>query len=151
LPSKIDERDKKQYASMASLYRPKPHYLRNFALAFVVGGAICVVGQVFQQFIVAQGLNDTDAGARVATIMIFVGALLTGIGVYDEIGKFGGAGSAIPITGFANSIVSPAMEFAREGYVLGMAAQMFVVAGPVIVYGVASAIIMAALRALISF
>lgn len=151
MASKINEREKQQYASVAALYRPKPPYLKNFVLAFVIGGAICVVGQVFQQLLVAQGLNDADAGARVATVMIFIGALLTGIGVYDVIGKYGGAGSAIPISGFANSVVSPAMEFAREGYVLGMAAQMFVVAGPVIVYGVCSAILMAGLRAIISY
>lgn len=146
---KINEREKKQYASAASLYRPKPPYLKNFVLAFLVGGSICMVGQVFQQLLVAQGLNDVDAGARVATVMIFIGALLTGIGVYDVIGKYGGAGSAIPISGFANSVVSPAMEFAREGFVLGMGAQMFVVAGPVIVYGVCSAIVMAGLRVLV--
>ena len=149
MSSKFDEREKYQYASAAALYRPKPPYLKNFVLAFVVGGLICAVGQVFQELFVAQGLSDTDAGARVAAVMVFIGALLTGLGVYDVIGKYGGAGSSIPISGFANSIVSPAMEFAREGYVLGMGAQMFVVAGPVIVYGVCSAIVMAGLRALI--
>ena len=150
MPSKIDERDKNQYASVASRYRPKPPYLRNFVLAFLVGGAISAAGQLFQQIFMAQGLNDGDAGARVAVVMIFIGALLTGLGVYDVIGKYGGAGSAIPISGFANSIVSPAIEFAREGYVLGMAAQMFVIAGPVIVYGVTSAILVAAFRLLIA-
>lgn len=84
-----------------------------------------------------------------AVALIFLGALFTGLGIYDELGRFAGAGSAIPITGFANSIVSPAMEFAREGYVLGMAAQLFAVAGPVIVFGVASAVVVGGLRFLL--
>ena len=115
-------------------------------MAFLVGGGISALGQILHVVFVSQGLDDAEAGARMATAVIAVGAVLTGLGVYDTLGKVAGAGSAIPISGFANSIVAPAMEFAREGYVLGMAAQMFVIAGPVIVYGVIAAFISAAVR-----
>jgi stage V sporulation protein AC len=84
------------------------------------------------------GLARIEASTAATATMIFIGALLTGLGIYDEIGKFGGAGSIVPITGFANSIVSPAMEFKREGYVLGVGAKLFTVAGPVLVYGIAT-------------
>lgn len=146
MPTKIPARAKERYAVDASSYRPTTPYLRNFLAAFFVGGAICVAGQAIHTFFMSLGLNDGDAGARMAVTIVFLGALLTGLGIYDELGRFGGAGSAIPISGFANTIVAPAMEFAREGYVLGMAAQLFVIAGPVIVYGVAASVLMALLR-----
>lgn len=146
MASKIPERSKERYAIDAARYRPTPPYLRNFVTAFLVGGAICMAGQVLHSVFMSQGLNDGEAGARMAVSVIFLGALFTGLGLYDNLGRFAGAGSAIPISGFANSIVAPAMEFSREGYVLGMAAQMFVIAGPVIVYGILSAFIMALLR-----
>lgn len=143
---KISQREKERYAVDASSYRPATPYLRNFVAAFVVGGGICVVGQLLHTLFMSQGLNDGEAGARMAVTIIALGALLTGLGIYDELGRFAGAGSAIPISGFANSIAAPAMEFAREGYVLGVGAQMFVVAGPVIVYGLIASFVMAALR-----
>ncbi len=146
MPSKIPERSKERYGVDVTNYRPTTPYLRNFLAAFVVGGAICVVGQALHTFFMSLGLNDGDAGARMAVTVVFLGALFTGLGIYDELGRFGGAGSAIPISGFANTIVSPAMEFAREGYVLGTAAQLFVIAGPVIVYGIVASVVMAALR-----
>ncbi|MFO7318860.1 MAG: stage V sporulation protein AC [Clostridia bacterium] len=149
MSSKVPDDAKSRYARDAARYRPRPPYLRNFLAAFFVGGAICAAGQVLHSAFVAQGLDDVEAGARMAAALIAVGALLTGLGVYDSLGRFAGAGSAIPISGFANSIVAPAMEFAREGYVLGMAAQMFVVAGPVIVYGVLAAFLSAAVRYLV--
>ena len=149
MSSKIPSDVKARYARDVQRYHPKPPYLRNFVAAFVVGGLICVLGQALQDFFIARGFTDVEAGARMAVALIFLGALFTGLGVYDELGRFAGAGSAIPITGFANSIVSPAMEFAREGYVLGMAAQLFAVAGPVIVFGVASAVVVGGLRFLL--
>lgn len=144
--SKLNSDVKSRYARDAAKYRPPTPYLRNFLMAFLVGGGISALGQILHVVFVSQGLDDAEAGARMATAVIAVGAVLTGLGVYDTLGKVAGAGSAIPISGFANSIVAPAMEFAREGYVLGMAAQMFVIAGPVIVYGVIAAFISAAVR-----
>lgn len=109
--------------------------LRNVILAFLVGGAISVVGEAVRQFFLARGLGPDAAAGPTAAVMIFLGALLTGLGVYDEIGKVGGMGAFLPITGFANGIVAPAMDFKREGWVLGMGARMFVIAGPVVVFG----------------
>lgn len=146
LGSKVASDVKSRYARDAAKYRPPTPYLRNFLMAFLVGGGFSALGQVLHSVFVAQGLDDAQAGARMATVLIAVGAVLTGLGVYDALGKVAGAGSAIPISGFANSIVAPAMEFSREGYVLGTAAQMFVIAGPVIVYGVLAAFLSAAVR-----
>ncbi|SNS36652.1 stage V sporulation protein AC [Anaerovirgula multivorans] len=121
---------------------PKPNYLKNCTWAFIVGGLICTIGQFIHNRIeAALNLSHLDATNATILIMIFIGASLTGIGVYDLIGKRAGAGSIVPITGFANSIVAPAMEFKREGYVFGIAARMFVLAGPVLVYGITSSVV----------
>jgi stage V sporulation protein AC len=104
-------------------------------MAFIVGGLICDAGQLILNLIKKFGFDQVAAGDITTIIVIFIGALLTGLGLYDYLGKFAGAGSIIPITGFANSIVSPAMEFKSEGYIFGVGARMFNVAGPVIVYG----------------
>lgn len=130
-----------QYKSLAQQYTPKPTIVKNVIRAFLVGGVICAFGQVVINIFVSLGLGRTEASTAATAIMIFLGALLTGLGVYDEIGKVGGAGSIIPVTGFANSIVAPAMEFKREGYVLGMGAKLFTVAGPVLVFGIATSIV----------
>ena len=109
--------------------------------AFLVGGAICTVGQgvntLGRELLM---LSEKDAGSFTCVVMIFLGALLTGLGIYDVIGKYAGAGSIVPITGFANSIVSPAMEFKREGYILGVGAKLFSIAGPVLVYGISASV-----------
>ncbi|HEY8449636.1 MAG TPA: SpoVA/SpoVAEb family sporulation membrane protein, partial [Bacillota bacterium] len=104
------------------------------------------IGQAVMNWFLRNGLRPDDAAASTAAVMIGVGALLTGLGVYDEVGRFGGMGAALPITGFANSIVAPALEYKREGYVLGVAARMFSIAGPVVVYGLLVSIVSAALR-----
>lgn len=143
---KIDNDVKTRYARDAAKYRPKTPYLRNFLAAFLVGGLISVAGQGVHQAFVARGLDDVESGARMAVILIVVGALLTGLGIYDRIGKFAGAGSAVPISGFSNSIVAPAMEFTRDGYVLGLGSQLFVIGGPVIAAGVVSAVLATLLR-----
>lgn len=113
---------------------PRP-VLRNGILAFLVGGGISSVGEVARQGFLRLGLGPDLAAGPTAAVIIFLGALLTGLGVYDEIGRVGGMGAALPVSGFANSIVAPAMEYKREGWVLGVGAKMFIVAGPVIVYG----------------
>lgn len=130
-----------QYKTLSQQFTPKPTIVKNVVLAFVVGGIICAIGQVIVNVYVTFGLARIEASTAATATMIFVGALLTGLGVYDEIGKFAGAGSIVPVTGFANSIVSPAMEYKREGYVLGVGAKMFIIAGPVLVYGIATSIV----------
>ncbi len=98
------------------------------------------MGQFFNNFFLKMGIPKDEVGTYVSIVMIFIGAFLTGIGVYDKIAKFAGAGTIVPITGFSNSIVSPAMEFKKEGYIFGVGSKMFVIAGPVLVYGISSSV-----------
>ena len=132
-------KDYKKYVEEVS---PKPTYLKNYILAFLVGGLICIIAHTVNEFYLKfLSLEKLDASTATLITLIFIGAFLTGIGKYDLIGKRAGAGSAIPITGFANSIVSPAMEYKREGFVLGVGANLFKIAGPVLVYGIGSSIV----------
>ena len=132
----------KDYKKYVDEISPKPKYLKNYTLAFIVGGIICVIGQIINDLYSKVGnLDKIPASTATSITLIFIGAFLTGLGVYDLIGKRAGAGSIIPITGFANSIVSPAMEYKREGFVLGVGANLFKIAGPVLVYGIGSSII----------
>lgn len=130
------------YLNYVHAIMPRTNEKRSLFRAFWVGGVICMVGQairvVFERFL---GLSGDELAGFVSAVMIFLGAFLTGLGVYDRIGKYAGGGSIVPITGFANSVVSPAMEFKTEGYVYGVAAKMFVIAGPIIVFGVASSVL----------
>ncbi len=138
----ITGRDKRLYQEMVERAMPKKPMFPQLVKAFIVGGLICCIGQgvsdLGQKFL---QLNEKELSAFTAIIMVFLGATLTGIGIYDKIGKFAGAGSIVPITGFANSIVSPAMEFKREGYIMGVGAKLFSLAGPVLVYGIGSSVI----------
>ncbi len=127
-------------------YRPKRPIARNVMLAFMVGGLICTVGQIVLNRILSMDVPIQKAYAITSSIMICAGAFLTGIGIYDKLGHIAGMGSALPITGFANSIVSPAMEHKREGFVTGVASKMFQVAGPVIVYASLAATVVALLK-----
>jgi stage V sporulation protein AC len=121
---------------------PKSKVLLQCVKAFVAGGIICTIGQLVNDFGTYRlMLDEKDAAAFTAIVMVFLGATLTGIGVYDKLGSWAGAGSVVPITGFANSIVAPAMEFKREGYVMGVGAKLFSLAGPVLVYGISASII----------
>ncbi|MGN0995291.1 MAG: stage V sporulation protein AC [Candidatus Ventricola sp.] len=132
----------RQYAKLVERLSPKSDILQGLLRAFWVGGVICVIGQAIMDFF-AYGLEWGVQSASTATsiTLVFLSALLTGIGVYDKIGKYAGAGSIVPITGFANSVVSPAMEFRREGLVMGVGAKLFTLAGPVLVYGICGSII----------
>ena len=133
---------KDDYNKYVDQVSPKPTYVKNYILAFIVGGIICMIGQGINDFFMKViNLDKLAASSATSITLIFIGSFLTGLGVYDLIGKRAGAGSIIPITGFANSIVSPAMEFKREGYVLGVGANMFKIAVPVLVYGVGSSIL----------
>lgn len=114
---------------------------RDMLLAGVIGGLICVIGEAVSTFWGARGLDTEGAAAATAITMVFLGALLTGLHLYDKLAKHAGAGTIVPITGFANAVVSPAMEFKSEGLILGMAAKLFVIAGPVLVYGISASVI----------
>lgn len=132
----------KNYLEYVKAISPKTKQKRSLFHAFWVGGVICSIGQSIR-FILEHlvGLTGDELSSYVSMIMIFLGAFLTGLGVYDRIGKYAGGGSIVPITGFANSVVSPAIEFKTEGYIYGTAAKMFVVAGPIIVFGIASSVL----------
>ncbi len=132
---------KEEYLEYVNQKSPDSKLGRNMLLAFVIGGAICVIGQAFSDFYTnILNMEEEMVKTAVPITMVFLGALLTGLDVYNKIAKYGGAGTLVPITGFANAIVSPAMEFKREGYVLGLASKMFVIAGPVLVYGITASI-----------
>lgn len=130
--------EQKEYTKMVKKQSGKSNILLNCIRAFLIGGLICVIAQIYNDIL---PFSEEINKIHTTVFMVFLGVLLTALNVYDNIGKFAGAGSIVPITGFANSIASPAMEFRSEGHILGVGAQMFVVAGPVLVYGTASAII----------
>lgn len=132
---------KKNYDKMVKDASPPSKKLQNILFAFFIGGGICSIGQIFNIIYTFYTKNPDDASGLTSMTLIFSGALLTGLNVYDNIAKYGGAGTLVPITGFANSIVSPAMEFRTEGYILGVGANMFKIAGPVLVYGISSSVI----------
>lgn len=125
----------KEYQAYVKAKAPSSPIVRDCLRAFLVGGLICTLGQAIQNGWLAAGLTKDDAGAATACSLVLLSAVLTGLNVYSSIGRFGGAGSLIPITGFANAVVSPAIDFKAEGLITGMAAKMFTVAGPVIVFG----------------
>ncbi len=134
------------YINYVKSISPKTNEKRSLIRAFWVGGVICSIGQAIRYGLeFGFGLKGDELSSYVSMVMIFLGALLTGLGVYDRIGKYAGGGSIVPITGFANSVVSPAMEYKTEGYVYGVAAKMFTVAGPIIVFGIASSVLVGVL------
>lgn len=130
-----------QYAEYVKRKSPPSPLWGDLLKAFLIGGAICVIGELVTQLWLYAGLERSDASTACSMTLVFLGALLTGLGVYDDIAKFGGAGTLVPITGFANAVVSPALEFKSEGFVTGTAAKMFIIAGPVIVFGVSASIV----------
>lgn len=134
-PNKPLEMQKKQYQEMVNRAKPRPPVLRNTFWAFIIGGLICAIGQGFLNYFKGLGLPALEAGTASAIVLVFFAALFTGLGVYDEIAKYGGAGAIVPITGFANSMVAPAMEAKPEGLVLGVGARLFTIAGPILTFG----------------
>ncbi len=133
--------NQKEYLSYLKKKSPNSPLWKDMLWAFMVGGAICTVGQgILELYQNRLGLEEQQARTAVSVTMIFLGALLTGLDIYCKIGKYAGAGTLVPITGFANAIVSPAMEFKKEGLVLGLASKMFVIAGPVLVYGITASV-----------
>ena len=131
----------KQYGALVARMAPKSPMWRDCLNAFWIGGLICVVGQIFTNCYGAWGLEKQDAGTAASMTLVALSALLTGLSVYDDIAKHAGAGTLVPITGFANAIAAPAEEFKTEGFVLGVGAKMFTIAGPVIVYGLAASVV----------
>ncbi len=131
----------KDYDKFVQARAQKSPIVKNCLFAFVIGGAICVLGQAIMDGFTALGLDKTDAGTATSASLVALSALLTGLNLYNKLGRFGGAGTLVPITGFANAVVSPAMDFKTEGFVTGMAAKMFTVAGPVIVFGVSASVV----------
>lgn len=140
----------KEYSERAARYKPKPPYLINIVKAFLVGGAICAFGQLVSNFYIRVfGFTKETASDPTVATLIFIAVLFTGLGVYDKLGQFAGAGSAVPVTGFANSMSSAAIEHRAEGLVLGVGGNMFKLAGGVIVYGVVAALVVSLIKWLI--
>ncbi len=130
-----------EYQAYVRQISPRSPLWKNLALAFLTGGAICALGQLIQNGWTAAGLDQQDAGTAASCSLVLLSALLTGLNLYHRLARFGGAGTLVPITGFANAVVSPAMDFRAEGIVTGMAAKMFVIAGPVIVFGTLASVV----------
>ena len=135
------KKQQQEYDRLVKKKSPPSSLLKDVCLAFVIGGLICTVGQLINKWISSLGVGKEESSAITSSAMIFIGAFLTGIGLYDNIARYGKAGTLVPITGFANSIVSPAMEYKTEGYILGVGAKMFTIAGPVLVYGICASVI----------
>ena len=129
----------KAYEKYSKQFTPKPTYFANCLRAFIIGGLVCTVAYYVNNLLIAKGLSEKDAGTSVTIGIVALAQLLTGFGVFDTIAKFSGAGVIVPISGFANSMVAPAIEYKKEGLVLGVGAKLFSVAGPVLVCGITSA------------
>jgi stage V sporulation protein AC len=149
---KEQKEEQQKYQQKAKQFEPKPPVLLNCLKAFLVGGFICLLGQLLQKFYMQVfDFNEKTASNPTVATLIFIAVLLTGLGVYDRIGQFAGAGSAVPVTGFANSIASAAIEHRAEGYVLGVGGNMFKLAGSVIVFGVVSAFVIGLIRTIFNY
>lgn len=130
-----------EYARLVSKFTPRSRHVVGCLRAFWVGGAICALGQGLTALADTLELGEVTAPMFTSMVLIFLGTTLTGIGVYDRIGRYAGAGSIVPITGFANSVAAPALEFRREGMILGLGAKLFTLAGPVLTYGVSASVL----------
>ena len=131
----------KEYGKLVKDMAPKSPLGKDCLLAFLVGGAICTLGQLIMNGYMALGLDKENAGTAMSMTLVALSALFTGLSLYDDLAKFAGAGTLVPITGFANSVAAPAVEFKTEGFILGVGAKMFTIAGPVIVYGVSASVV----------
>ena len=136
----------REYARLVDRTVPKSPVLQNCVRAFLAGGTICMTGQILTDMFSFIGMATDDARCSASIALVFIGALLTALGLYDNIAKYAGAGTLVPITGFSNAVASPAMEFKSEGFVPGVGAKMFIIAGPVIVYGTVASVIYGAVR-----
>ncbi len=131
----------KNYSKKVSQYSPPSPLFWDMAKAFVSGGIICIIGQALKDFYFSKGIDETFAFSLASATLVFLASLLTALNVFEKIAKFAGAGTLVPITGFSNAMTSPAMEYRADGFILGVGAKMFTVAGPVIVYGIFSSFV----------
>ena len=131
----------REYGKLVQSMAPKSPIVKDCINAFWIGGLICAIGQLIMNGYLALGLSKEDAGTAMSMTLVAISALLTGLSLYDNIAKHGGAGTLVPITGFANAVAAPAVEFKTEGFILGVGAKMFTIAGPVIVYGVSASVV----------
>ena len=134
--------NKEKYAAYANARAERSPVAKNFLFAFLIGGGICLLGELLFTLYAHLGLTEKTAGVTVTVSLIFLSALLTCLGVFDRIARVAGAGTLLPVTGFANAVVSPAMDNKSEGFVMGVGAKMFVVAGPVLVFGAAAGVVL---------
>ena len=141
---------KQEYSDYVDKKSPNSPIFKNCFNAFWVGGLICSIGQIIMDFCEYNGMDNTSASTVVSITLIAISAILTSLNIFNKIGKFAGAGSLVPITGFANSIVSPAIEYKSEGYIMGVGGKMFTVAGPVLVYGISASVIIGILGTVLS-
>lgn len=139
----------KEYQAYVKQKAPKSPIVKNTLLAFLVGGAICMIGQLISNGYTNLGLEKTNVGTATSVTLVFLSAVATGLGLYTRLARFAGAGTLVPITGFANAVVSPAVDFKSEGLITGTAVKMFTIAGPVIVFGVAASIVYGAVLMLL--
>ena len=142
---------KEEYKKYVDKKSPDSKLFLNVSRAFLVGGLICMLGQFFMNSFKAMGFDKDITASLTSVVMVFLGVLFTALNIYDDLGRFAGAGSIVPITGFANSIASPAMEYKSEGFVLGIGTRMFLIAGPVLVFGVSASILAGVIHYLIRF
>lgn len=139
-----------EYSAYVQKLSPKSPLWKDVLCAFITGGLICTLGQLIQNGFSRLGLDKEAAGSATSVTMIFLAALLTGLSVFDDIAKVAGAGTLVPITGFANSVVAPAMEFRSEGFIMGMSNKMFTIAGPVLVFGISASVLVGLITWIVS-
>lgn len=135
------EQSKQKYKEMVEQASPNSNIVMDCIKSFIIGGIICCIGQFITNMLANYGFSRNDTGMYTSVILIFIASVLTGLGLYSKLGKFAGAGSIVPITGFSNSVTAPAIEFKKEGFILGVGAKIFVIAGPVILYGTLASIL----------
>ena len=139
--TKKQQQLEQEYQQRVKELSPNSHIVTDCLRAFLVGGIICTLGQAITNMLAKYGLSRNETGMYTSMVLIFLASLLTGLGIYQKIGHFAGAGSIVPITGFSNSVTSPALEFKKEGFILGLGAKIFIVAGPVILYGTLASVL----------
>lgn len=135
------ELSKQQYGKMVKKASPNSPIITNCIKAFIIGGIICCIGQLINNIYKNYGFSIEESSTYTSMILIIISSILTGLGIYSKLGKFAGAGSIVPITGFSNSVTAPAIEFKKEGFILGLGAKIFIIAGPVILYGTLTSVI----------
>lgn len=140
-----------EYKKMVEQVSPNSHIFKDCTRAFVVGGTICTIGQIINNTMLNYDVSKENAATYTTIILIFFGVVLTGMGIYQRIGKFAGAGSIVPITGFANSVASPTLEFKKEGWIVGVGGKMFIIAGAVVLYGTLSSMLVGAVYYLVNY